>query len=307
MPAAKQQERLFRDAFVVAWNEGQDALRSRRALVIILLFLAGAVGATLLSISFIRSIEQNLARALILEPTEGTGSMTATLWKNDSFRHTVTEMVDDKSLAESLLAAPPLSLFFCGILFALTPILVAMTSAHRLAEELWTGSSRFVLFRTSRLAWCLGKFGGQALLLLVAMLLSVPASWLCGWLRMEDFPGWATWWAMSGFALRAWIYSLSFLGLVSGLSLFVRNPGVASAVGVLALMVMSTVYHVAGNYTGPGWRQLLELPRLFTPQAYYVDILRPDAAHLLPAVVSLLALASVYLMLGYARLAQRDV
>lgn len=306
-PTPEPKERLFRDAGVVAWNEWQDSLRSRRGLVVLLLFLAGAVGGILMSIAFIHSVEKNLAKALILEPTEGTGSMTATLWKNASFRSTVTDLVDDPDLAEALLSAPPLSLFFCGIIFFLTPMLVAMTSSHRLTEDVWSGASRFVLFRTSRLAWCLGKFAGQGVVLLIALLVSVPAAWLCGWIRMEDYPVWATLVAMFVFAMKAWVYSLSFLGLVSGLSLFVRNPGVATAVGVLGLAAFSIVYHVAGHYSGEGWWIALELPRFLTPYAYHVDLLRPDWRHMFPSIITLITLSIAYLLAGYARLARRDV
>jgi len=300
-------ERFWRDALIVARNEWQDALRSRRGMVVLLLFLAGSVGGTLLQIAFIQSIERNLARALILEPTDGAGSMTATLWKNDSFRRTVTDMVDDPDLAEALLSVPPLSLFFCGMLFIVTPLLVAMTSSHRLAEDIWTGAGRFVLFRTSRLSWCLGKFGGQAAVLLFAVLASVPAAWLCGWFRMEDYPGWATFVAMLGFAAKAWVYALAFLGLVSGVSLLVRNPGLATAIGVIALAVVSAIYHACGYYAGSGWRIALDAPRFLTPQAYYVDLLHPDLRHAGPAMLSLINLALAYLLLGYARLKRRDV
>jgi hypothetical protein len=306
-PPDQRKERLLRDAGVVAMNEWQDALRSRRGLVVLLLFLAGAVGGILMAISFIHSIERNLAKALVLEPTDGTGSMTATLWQNQSFRSTVTDLVDDPDLAEALLSAPPLSLFFCGIVFFLTPMLVAMTSSHRLTEDIWSGASRFVLYRTSRLAWCLGKFAGQAGVLLVALMISVPAAWLCGWIRMDDFPVWATLVSMSIFAVKAWIYALSFLGLVSGLSLFVRNPGVATAIGVLGLAALSVVYHVAGHYSGEGWWILLELPRFLTPYAYHVDLLRPDWRHMLPSIITLLTLSLAYLLAGYAHLARRDV
>ena len=286
MPATPSKDRTFHDASIIAVNELQDALRSRRGMVVLVLFLAAAIGGTLLSIAFIHSVERSLARALMLEPTEGTGSMTATLWKNQNFRKAVTDMVDDPDLAESLLSAPPLSLFFCGIVFFLSPMLVAMTSSHRLTEDVWTGASRFVLFRTSRLSWCLGKYAGQGAVLLIALLASVPAAWACGWFRMEDYPSWATLVSMTGFALKAWVYALAFLGLVTGVSLFVRSPGVATAVGVLGVAALSIQYHVAGRYSGEGWRMALELPRLLTPQAYQVDLLRPDWRHALPAVAS---------------------
>jgi hypothetical protein len=298
---------FLRDVALVARHELRDAVRSRRGMVVLLLFLAGLVGGTLLSIAFIRSIERNLARALIIEPTEGTGSMTATLWKNPSFRSTVTDLVSDASLAETLLATPPLSLFYCGLLFLLTPMLVAMTSSHRLTEELWTGASRFVLFRTSRFAWCLGKFSGQAMVLLIALLASIPVAWAVGWWRMDDYPGVATATTMLVFSLKAWVFGLAYLGMVSGVSLWVRNPGVATALGVIGLAGWSAWFHVSSHYAEPGWKFIFEITRLFAPQAYQVDLLRPGWSQPLPAGLSLLLLGLLGLMAGYLRLRRRDL
>jgi hypothetical protein len=109
------------------------------------------------------------------------------------------------------------------------------------------------------------------------------------------------------FAVKAWVYALAFLGLVSGLSLFVRNPGVATAVGVLSLIFLSVIFHVAGNYSGAGWRMILELPRMLTPYAYHVDLLRPDWKNTIPAAITLFALSLTYLLAGYARLTRRDL
>ncbi len=300
-------EHLFRDIVVVARHELKDAVRSRRGIVVLILFLVGLVGGTLISIEFIRAIERSLAEALILEPTRGTGSMTATLWENQSFRRTVTDLVDDRDLAKALLSSPPLSLFYCGLLFMVTPMLVAMTSSHRLAEELWTGASRFVLFRTTRLAWCLGKFAGQSLVLLSALLISIPAAWLCGWIRMDDYPGWATFVSMVIFSSKAWVFGLAYLGFVSGISLWVRSPGLATALGVIGLAVLSFCYHGSGNIAGDGWYFAFEITRLFTPQAYQIDLLRPNWHHMIPAALSLFSLGMLFLLAGYLRLRRRDL
>ena len=306
-PVTQPGRRLLRDIAVVAWQELADALRSRRAMVVLLLFFLGSVAGTLLSIKFIHTVEKSLSGVLGLEASAGTGGTTATLWKSQWFRHTVTDMVDDKSLAEALLNVPPLSLFFAVIAFLFTPMLVMLTAAPRLAEEIWSGSARFALFRTTRLAWCLGKFAGQALLLLVALLGSVPAAWLCGLFQMTEYPAWATFAAMALFAGKAWLYGLAFLGLATGVSMLFRSPGLATAAGLISLMVITAVFHAARHYAGPGWRRLLDVVQLLTPRAHYYDLLRPDLAHSLTAALYLALLGLGYLMVGYARLARRDL
>ena len=299
--------RFLRDILIVAGQELADSIRSRRALVVLLLFLGGAAAGSLLSIKFIESIEKGLNAAMGLDASGRTGDVTATVWKNPAFRHTVTEMIGDRDLAESLLNVPPLSLFYCAIAFFFTPMLVALTSSARMTEEIWSGSARFVLFRTTRLAWCLGKYGGQALQLLVAFLLSVPVAWLCGYFRLASFDGAATLLAMLIFTFKAWIYSLSFLGIVSGLSLWCRNPGIATALGLFSLIVFSAVYYTAKHFAGEGWRRSLDLVQLLTPRAHYFDLLRPDLAHAVTATVFIVALSLGYLLLGHLRLSRRDL
>ena len=299
--------RFFRDVAVIAAQELVDSLRSRRALVVLLLFLLGSIAGTLLSIKFIHTIEKSLSGMLGLEAGTGTGGTTATLWKNEWFRHTVTEMVDDKSLAEALLSVPPLSLFYCVIAFLFTPMLVTLTAAPRLAEEVWSGSARFVLFRTTRMAWCVGKYGGQALLLLAALLCSVPAAWLCGLLQMTDYAAAATLFAMLGFAFKAWVYGLAFLGLASGISLLFRSPGLATAGGLIALMAVTALFHLARHWAAPGWRRICDVVQMLTPRAQYYDLLRPDFIHAATAGLLLLLLGIGYLLGGYARLARRDL
>ena len=166
--------RFFRDVMIVAGQEMSDSIRSRRAIVVLVMFLAIALMLTLLSIKALHAFETALSGALMLDTSEHTGTVTAALWKNPNFREMIIHMVGDRDVALSLLNFPPLSLFFMGIVFAFTPALVAFTSSARFADEIWSGSIRFVITRTTRIAWCLGKYFGQSLQILIALLASVP-------------------------------------------------------------------------------------------------------------------------------------
>jgi hypothetical protein len=145
------------------------------------------------------------------------------------------------------------------------------------------------------------------LLLLVALLVSVPAAWLCGLLRMTEYPALATAWSMTLFAGKAWIYGLAFLGLASGVSLIFRSPGLATAGGLIALMGVSALFHVARHYAGPGWARAWDTVQSLTPRSHYFDLLKPDLVHSGTAALFLLLLGLGYLLLGYARLARRDL
>ena len=47
-----------------------------------------------------------------------------------------------------------------------SPLLGTLTSSARIAEEIFSSSVRFLMFRTARRDWCLGKFLGHAFLVL---------------------------------------------------------------------------------------------------------------------------------------------
>ena len=298
--------RFFRDVLIIAGQEMTDSIRSRRALVVIVLFLSITLAMTLLSIKFIHAMEDALSGVLMLDSSEHTGAVTATLWKNNMFRDLIIKITGDRDVALALLQFPPLSLFFMGIVFAITPMLVALTSAARFADEIWSGSIRFVCTRTTRFSWCIGKYFGQSLQILLALLASVPVAWLCGWFRLEGFEGTATLIAMLIFAFKAWIYSMSYLGIIGCISLFCRNPAMANALGVIAVVFFSALYYTH-LWAADGWRRIFDFPQMLTPHYQYFDILRPDAGHVVPAAIFLLVLGLAYLLIGYARLARKDL
>ncbi len=298
--------RFLRDVVIIAGQEMTDSIRSRRALVVLALFLSISLAATLLSIKFLHAFEEALSGALMLDSSEHTGAVTATLWKNPSFREMIVHMTGDRDVALALLQFPPLSLFFMGIVFAFSPALVAFTSSARFAEEIWSGSIRFVCTRTTRLSWCIGKYFGQALQILIALLASVPVAWLCGWFSLEGFEGTATLIAMLIFAFKAWIYSMSYLGIIGCVSLFCRNPAMANALGVISVVAFSALFHTH-HWAADGWRRIFDFPQMITPHYQYFDILRPDAGHVVPATIFLFAIGLGYLLIGYARLAKRDL
>jgi ABC-type transport system involved in multi-copper enzyme maturation permease subunit len=295
----------------VARNELFDSIRSRRVMVLGLLYVAGSAAATALFIGVLQKIERQLAESLGLAVAANTGSVTATLWKSDAFRHMATGLAGDKALAERLLDIPPLGLFYGWLSFAFAPALVMLTSAARISEEVWSGSVRFALFRVSRLEWVLGKFAGQAGQLVLALLLSAVAAWLTGLVRMHAFESAATAQAMLSFALKAGLYAMAFLGLATAISQFCTTPNIALALGFFALIVLQVLtavsHYLTTNFAAPGWRRVWDTVNTLTPGGHRMDLWWGDAAHAVPATVFLLALSLCYLFAGYAAFSRRDL
>jgi len=297
----------LRTVSLVARHELSDSVRSRRVLVLVLLYLAGSIAATAVFISVLQKIEVQLVSSLGLASAGKTGSVTATLWKSDAFREILTHLIGNRPLAESLLAIPPLALFYGWLSFAFAPLLVMLTSSTRVSEEIWSGSARFVLFRIPRLHWIFGKFAGQALQLLGALLLSAAGAWLTGLVRMHSFEPLATAYAMLLFSAKAWLYALAFLGLATAISQLCAGPNLAVAFGFLALIAMAIVSGISEHFAGDGWRRILDVVNALTPEAHRLDLWWGDSAHFVPAIVFLVTLSVLYMLAGYARFARRNL
>jgi len=297
----------LRAVLVVAGNELADSIRSRRVLVMVFLYLAGSVAATVIFLHVLHGMENQLVEGLGLSSSAKTGGVTSTLWKSSTFRQMLVSLIGDKDLAQRLLSIPPLGLFYAWLSFAFAPVLVMLTSATRVSEEISIGSIRYVSFRVSRLQWILGKFAGQSLQLLGALLLSAFGAWLTGLCRMHYFEPMETASAMLVFSFKAWIYALAFLGLATAISQLCATPNLALAMGFLALIAMSILSGVSEYFAGDGLKRLWDIVNVLTPQAHRMDLWWNSWARVGPAAFFLIILSQAFLFAGYARFSRRDL
>jgi hypothetical protein len=72
-------------------------------------------------------------------------------------------------------------------------------------------------------------------------------------------------------------------------------------------MVVGMIHGAATFVKAAAWRPTLEILDLLTPAGHRLDLWRPDAAHLVPALVYLVVLAFGYLFLGHLVFRRRDL
>ncbi len=298
---------FWRHIVIVARHELAEGFRSRRAIVVLILYMAGAVLATNGFISVINRVEDQVSDMLAVAPDASTGAVTRALWKSPRFRHMLTALVRDREVAESLLATPPIALIYGWLAFTFTPILVVLTTSSRIAEEVASGSVRLVFLRTQRHAWCLGKFAGQALLVIVALCLSAIGAWITARIRMTGLQAGPTAASMMIYAGKAWLFSLAFVGLALGVSQATRSPNLATAIGFVVWIGMRILGALATRFEGDGIRRVWYGIGLLTPHGHWVDLWRPNPASLMSATLFLAALGLTYLFLGYGILSRRDL
>lgn len=299
-------KRFLQHLAILTRFELADAVRSRRAAVVLLLYLAAALLSTNAFVSMIQKLEVQLSDLLQLG-TNTPGALADALWKSARFRQMIGSLIGDRDVAQSLMGMPPIALLYGFLAFFYTPFFVLLTATPRVAGDVWSGSARFVLFRTSRAAWVLGKLLGQAALVLLAIALGALGAWCLARFRLEGMDGLAAARGMALMAGKAWIFSLPFLGLALGLSQLVRSPNTANALGFVAWLGTGILAAMAKHFAGDGLRAGWDLVLMLVPQGYQLDLWRLDPASIATATVSLLALGAAYTAAGFAVFSRRDL
>ena len=300
---------MVRDALLVARFDLGESLRSRRALVLLLLYLAGSMAGAGGFVTLLQEIESAVAAQLSVAQTQNPGAMTSTLLASDQFLDVLAGLLGDRALAAELVAVPPMALFYSWMATFFAPVLVVMTSSDTVTGELSSGSARFALFRTDRLSWAMGKLGGQTLTLGVGLLLGAIGVHAVGWIWLGRFePGATAWWLLR-LTGRAWIYGFAYVGIVLGVSQLTRSVNWARGLSLLALIGAG----VASSALGSERLQrkfdlpvLMETVRQLFPGAHKIELWRPELVDRLPPMLMLCAIGVTAFFVGHLVFARRD-
>ncbi len=298
---------ILRDVGIVAGHELGEALRSRRVLILALLYLGGAVAGTFILIEVLAGLEAMLAQTLAVAASERPGTFTQELMSSAEAQRFLAEVLDDAELAAELVTIPPLALFYGWMVINFCPALVMLTSSEAVATDLATGAARFSLVRTPRLSFSVGKLVGQAALMAVSVMAGAIGVWVTGYFQFEGFaPGPTALW-MLALCGRGFVYCLAYVGIAIGLSHLTRSVPWSRALGLITLGITGILWGIAHldrvqEAAGPAVRALVPL----LPRAHQTDLWRPDLLDRLPALVMLCALCVIYFALGYRFRARRD-
>ena len=292
----------------VAVTEWGLALRSRRALVVTLLFLAVSCLVMYCTISIFAALEREVVTALRLPPSATTGTVSMALWKSPIFVRIMDHFAGNSLVFADIRGRHPILLAYAMFLFQVVPLLTLLVSASRVADDVRNGTARYWLVRVTRTEWSLGKFFGEALMLAAAMGVGALAAWGVVLCRLPAADGLRTLPGIVDWTVRAWMYAFAWLGLFLGLSHIVKSGGKATALGILALLGAVAwslmLKNIAENVTGFGWVGHLDA---LVPRSVWTCLWRRSPAVVLQGVVHLAALAFLYLSLGAAVFRRRDI
>ncbi len=299
--------RQLRDLLLVARFDLGESVRSRRAIVLLLLYAAGSVAAAALFIEVLREIENAVAEKLSVAATEAPGAMTGALLQSEELLQVLSNLIGDAALARELLTVPPLALFYGWVAFLLVPVLVILTSAESIAAELGSGSCRFALTRTDRASWAVGKLVGQSALLALGISVGAVGVWAVGLARLSSFDavGTALW--LLRLSARAWVHGFAWLGLCLGISQLTRSVHWARGLSLIVFIGGVVLGNLLQSPLADAYIPVIG-PTLATlyPGSHRLDLWRPDLFDRLPAIVFLLSFGGASFTLGHQAFARRD-
>ena len=292
----------------VALFELAAAVRTRRAIVLVALYLAWSLLGMSGAITALGKMEDRLAEILQVEKVEGkSGVVSAALWKSKPFQQLVRSVVGDSLIYDDIVGKHPAELIYAWIVFLSVPLLTVLVATRRVAEEVKSGAAKYMLLRVTRLEWTLGKYLGIALLMLVGLLIGAVAAWVVAAFRLSgaDIPALLP--AMIVWSVKAWFLSLAWLGLALGVSHLFKSGAKADAVAILLMIAFSVVPAIM-NAFGSAWLggKLLVLVRLF-PSSVDDALWRSSFLPVAASATWLVMLGLLYLSIGHAVFARRDV
>ena len=290
----------------VALAECAGAVHSRRALVILVLYLLSSVFCMVGTISILGKMEAELVNVLQLPESQRTGVVSATLWKSKPFQRMVKASLKNDLVYDDIVGRHPAELVYAWFAFLCAPLLAVLVAGNRVADDLRSGAVRYALVRVTRLEWTLGKYAGQVLMVALALAASAVGAWLVAVFRLSGVGMFDLLPAMFGWGFRAGLYALAWLGLALGVSHLTRSGSRATALGLMAIAACAI-----WPFGLRCWAEYAEWPWLL-----HFDVLVPSAAELalwrrsfvplFTGGVHLFTLGMCYLMLGHAVFSRRD-
>jgi hypothetical protein len=296
-----------RDVLLVARFEVHRAVRTWRALAMLVLYAVASAGAAWIFVEMVGVLENNLASQLGVARTETPGAMLNQLVTSTLWRDVLRAMTGSPHLVEALVPVPPLALLNLWFGFLVVPFFAASASAECIALDVQSRAIRFEAQRTGRMELVAGRFVGQLVLTTLAALVSVGVVFAVGCARMIvpdplALLGWLLW-----YVPRTLAFGVPFVGLGVAASQVTSSPAWARVLAIGAVASTWVALGLARFGEGrPGWGLVSDVALQVLPQGWLRGLWEPGAGWVL-AAVACCALGVAALAAGFLRFQSKDL
>lgn len=278
-----------------------ESLRSRKAVVLLALYLLGALGASAIFIRVLSVIRERL------EEQVGQAVDVKELMASPGMARLVGALAGDADVAGAIVTIPPLALFYGWLAMNFVPLLVLFTSADAVAGDVSSGGVRYSLFRTDRFSWAFGKLVGQTTLMSLGVLVGALGCFVMGLVWLDGMPAADTALWLLRVSGRAIVYSFAYLGMVMCASQLTRTHARAGGLALAIMFLCSLGGRVLSaepiEQSAP--ELFGALVKLF-PNGHHLALWHPGLGQSLGAMAGLLIIGLGFFALGFWRFSARD-
>jgi ABC-type transport system involved in multi-copper enzyme maturation permease subunit len=284
--------RTLIDAWRIARFDLGTAIRTRRAMVAIVLYALGAFATAVVLVKIEGAVGEEINQIRNLATAEARMSGEEGVGKLEEAISTLVG--GDLETARHLLGLPLVILGFFWMSLTFLPYLIVLVSHDIVNVEVRNRSARFVLLRASRTALLVGKMMSHGLLFLGVTVLSNVILFVYAWVSLPHFqPG-----SAALLLLRIWALTMPFgfcwLAFTALLSSVIDNGGVAMVVGGIAVIVLSML-------------SMHDTIGFLSPSHYKLALWSPKWTTSLGGAAAYLAFGAVFLGGAWARMTWRDL
>ena len=265
----------LRDAAIVARFHLRRALRTRSAVGLCVVYTLVTTSSAWIFTRVLLELERQVARMLMVPEVRKPGTMLDTLRERGDLAEMFGNFLDDPAQVTWALGQPFLTVTHFWICLGAMPFLAAAAGAETLSPHIRSRAIRFESLRTGRLELVAGRFVGQAVLIGVALLLTVAGTWAVAMIAMVGQPPLLQLTTLLAITPRIWIWSLPFLGLGVACSQLFSNVNFARTIALAGIVFGWIVWGLLHSHwlRDLGW--LTDLIAPLMPHDYALDLWGP--------------------------------
>ncbi|MCB9662767.1 MAG: hypothetical protein H6732_01545 [Alphaproteobacteria bacterium] len=257
-----------RDVGLVARFELLRALRTWRALALLVVHLVAHVGVAYVFIEALAAVETGLAEQLGVPATRWPGPLLDEVRRSEQIRDLVGGFAGDPALVDALLGWPLLAVLELWFGLVLGPFLAATAAAETIALDVRSRAIRYEALRTGRTELVVGRWVGQVALLAVAQGVALLGVWTLGMLLMVGQSPVALGAGLAVLGGRALLLSLPFAALGIACSCWTASAAWARVLALSAAAGSWVLYGILRLAEDPPWTWLSDALVPLLPQAW---------------------------------------